>query len=325
MGGSMKSSLPFDPHRTSLYTGDELMAGFDGHDVSTTLDQRIQAYLDDWKRQRPRNLEEGLAQREHDYRIEAALQDFIDPPDANPKKVIGIMGKHDTPRSDPAYREVARLAWSLSRPQDEYLILTGGGLGMMEAASLGAYLGPYPATVIDETIEGLGNEEDASYIEAARELRAKYPDHGDSLAVPTWSYSKEPISQFSSHIAKHFENSSREEGLLAVALHGVVFAPGGAGTLQEIFQDAAQNTYWSFNWRSPMIFFGKEFFTERFPAYQLLMARAIEDGYDDMVGLCDSVEDVLEFLQGCGPRPQPVTDPPPRRLGRSGPAWITQP
>ncbi|MDQ3877184.1 MAG: hypothetical protein M3290_02365 [Actinomycetota bacterium] len=252
---------PFDPGRTTLYSRDELMAGFDGQDASTTLDQRIQAYFDDWKSSRPRNLDEGLAQREHDYRVEVALQDFIDPEDAPSKKVVGVMGSHQTRRDEPIYREVARLGWLLSPPQNDYLVLTGGGPGLMEAASLGAYLAPHPVDTIDEATSFLGATTDAEYIVAAGELRDRFPRHGDSLAVPTWSYANEPVSQFTSHIAKHFENSSREEGLLALAIYGVVFAPGGAGTLQEIFQDAAQNTYWSFNWRSPMVFLGRTEFT----------------------------------------------------------------
>ncbi|MEA2487883.1 MAG: hypothetical protein QOF16_1537 [Actinomycetota bacterium] len=315
--------LPFDPARTTLYDRDELMSGFDGKDASTTLDQRIQTYFDAWKSRRPRKLEDGLAQREHDYRIEVALQDLIDPPDAPAKRVVGIMGSHQMSRRLPIYREVCRLAWSLSPPQNHYMVLTGGGLGLMEAASLGAYLAPHPEASIDEAIDLLGDKEDADYILAADELRARYPEHGDSLAVPTWSYSHEPISQFSSHIAKHFENSSREEGLLAVATYGVIFTPGGAGTLQEIFQDAAQNTYWSFNWRSPMIFLGRREFSEDFPAYQLLIARARADGYDDMVGLFDDVADVVAFLEASPPRPKPIDNPPPRTFGRAGPALTT--
>jgi predicted Rossmann-fold nucleotide-binding protein len=310
---------PFDAKRETLYTTEELMAGFDGHDVMTSLDQRIQVYLDEWKKQRPRDLDEGLAQREHDYRIEEALQDFIAPPGEPTRKVVGIMGSHNIPRSEGAYKDVVHLAWRLSTPQDDYTVLTGGGLGIMEAASLGAYLAPQPEAVLDEAIGSLGEKEDAAYIHAARELRSRFPEHGDSIAVPTWSYSHEPISQFSSHIAKHFENSSREEGLLAVAIHGVIYAPGGAGTLQEIFQDAAQNTYWSFKWRSPMIFLGKDYFTKRFPAYQLLMKRAEEDGYADMVGLCDTIDEVIDFLHGCEPRPMPAGFEPQRAVGRSGP------
>lgn len=314
--------LPFKSHRPNLYTRDELTAGFDGHDISTTLDQRIQAYFDGWRQQRPRDLNEGLAQRTHDYFIETALENFLNPVDGPSVKIVGVMGKHDTPRRASIYREVARLSWLLSRPRRDYLVVTGGGPGIMEAGSLGAYLSPCPEDAIDDAIEMLGDHRGAAYINAANALRKKYSTPGDCLAVPTWSYAGEPISQFSSHIAKYFANSVREEGLLAIALYGVVFAPGGAGTFQEIFQDATQNTYWSFNWRSPMVLLGKSFFTDKFPVYQLLAARAKADGYEDMVAICDTADEAVEFLEERGPKPKEVPDPPPRTFGRSGPAFL---
>lgn len=40
-----------------------------------------------------------------------------------------------------------------------------------------------------------------------------------------------------------------------MGFYGAIFAPGGPGTLQEAFMDAAQNGYGSYNWYSPMIFF----------------------------------------------------------------------
>jgi hypothetical protein len=52
----------------------------------------------------------------------------------------------------------------------------------------------------------------------------------------------EPPSPFPTDIGKYFQNSVREDGLLAVAKHGIIFAQGKAGTLQEdLFEDAAQN------------------------------------------------------------------------------------
>ena len=87
----------------------------------------------------------------------------------------------------------------------------------------------------------------------ADDLRARFAPGGESLAIPTWVTAGEPISLFASHIAKYFSNSIREDGLLAVATAGIVFAPGGAGTMQEIFQDGAQNAYRLFG-RSPMAF-----------------------------------------------------------------------
>ena len=93
----------------------------------------------------------------------------------------------------------------------------------------------------------------AGYMRVADGIRERFAPGGESLAIPTWVTAGEPISQFASHIAKYFSNSIREDGLLAVATAGIVFAPGGAGTMQEIFQDAAQNAYRVFG-RSPMAF-----------------------------------------------------------------------
>ncbi len=61
-----------------------------------------------------------------------------------------------------------------------------------------------------------------------------------SIGIPTWLYGHEPPAPFATHIAKYFANSVREDGLLTIAKHGVIFAPGSAGTTQEIFQDATQ-------------------------------------------------------------------------------------
>ena len=83
-----------------------------------------------------------------------------------------------------------------------------------------------------------------------------------SLAIPTWLYDHEPVGRFASHIAKYFANSIREDGLLRVAGAGVVFAPGGAGTVQEVFQDLAVNTYADPADRAPMVFLNRDHFTD---------------------------------------------------------------
>ena len=79
--------------------------------------------------------------------------------------------------------------------------------------------------------------EDPFYFEAAYDARAAYPDGQPNLALPTWFYGHEPTNLFSSYIAKYFANSLREDGLLAIARHGVIYAPGSAGTVQEVFMD----------------------------------------------------------------------------------------
>src|SRR5690606_38756 len=97
-------------------------------------------------------------------------------------------------------------------------------------------------------------------------------DRGESLAIPTWFYGHEPPTPLATSIAKYFSNSLREDGLLAVAADGVVFAPGRAGTIQEVFQDAAQNYYRVHHDRfSPMVFLDHEgCWTDTFPVGPIL-------------------------------------------------------
>src|ERR1035441_8704757 len=49
--------------------------------------------------------------------------------------------------------------------------------------------------------------------------------------------------QIGTNIGKYFQNSIREDGLVSLGTHGIVFAEGKAGTIQEVFQNATQNYY----------------------------------------------------------------------------------
>jgi hypothetical protein len=114
-------------------------------------------------------------------------------------------------------------------------------------------------------------------------------------------------------VAKYFENHVREEGLLAVALGGVVFAPGNAGTVQEIFQDACQNYYRVYGGlKSPMVLLGRDYWDptgpvasaagdRRKPAYPLLRALAEEKGFADRLLLTDDLDEAVRFLRERGP------------------------
>ena len=58
--------------------------------------------------------------------------------------------------------------------------------------------------------------------------------------------------------------------MLTIAKGGLIYSPGSAGTLQEIFQEAVQNHYLSFGYASPMIFLGVDYWTDEMPIYPLL-------------------------------------------------------
>jgi predicted Rossmann-fold nucleotide-binding protein len=292
-------NLPYDPFRESLYTVDELMHGYTAENPAGSLDARIALHFAENDKKHP-SVHEALAQRLHDHAIDSALYRFVNPKGSAPRTVVGIMGSHSTSRSCDDYAKIVRIAWQLCRKG--YCVVTGGGPGMMEAANLGAYLANEEEGALGEALGMLaaaptypGNG--PAYIAAAHEVRKRYAGSGASLAIPTWAYAAEPTGQFSSAIGKYFSNSIREDGLLAIAARGVVFAPGSAGTLQEIFQDTAHNSYWSFHSRAPMVFFKKSFFDGVPSIFKVAQARAKQDGYEDMLGIFDEPQEVVDFIE----------------------------
>jgi predicted Rossmann-fold nucleotide-binding protein len=133
-------------------------------------------------------------------------------------------------------------------------------------------------------------------------VRARWPEGGESLAVPTWVYLDEPTGAFATSIAKYFTNSIREDGLLAIARSGVVYAPGGAGTTQEIFTDTAQNSLTLYEVRSPMVFFGRAFYEQERPELVAAARRQAEDfGWAHLIDVCDDPAEVVAFLDAHDP------------------------
>ena len=294
---AIPAGLPYDPFRDSLYTREELMEGWPGE----TLDARIERHvLEHGFRAPPTN--EALAQRLHDHAIDVALSELLC---AEPRgRVVGVMGSAATPRTDPWYRRVAELSRALAR--SGYLVASGGGPGSMEAANLGAFLADHPDEGLDEALAVLRrapayDRDPGPYTAAAAEAWELLAPGAPSIAIPTWFYPHEPVGQFATHVAKYFANSIREDGLLAIAVAGVVFAPGRAGTLQELFQDAAQNAY-HIRGRSPMVLFGTEHYDGDPSIYALLRDQARRfGGYDALVTLTDEPAEATAFLDGHEP------------------------
>lgn len=291
------SGLPYNPFRIKLYTVAELMQGYDGKDPKTTLDAKIAQFYNDHGGNSP-TADVALGERIHDYAIDLALDKLV-----KGMRIVGIMGGHLALRNTPMYAAVARLGKLLTSVR--YTVVTGGGPGVMEAANLGAYMAQYSDDQLDEAIAMLAqapsyDADPAKYIDAACQTTKKFPAKGAlSLSVPTWAYSHEPTGQFASHIAKYFANSIREDGLLALGTYGVIFAPGAAGTLQEIFQDTSHNSYKTFNYRAAMVFFGKKFYTDSPSIFHVVKDRATKDkpGWGEFLGLCDTPEEAVRFIE----------------------------
>lgn len=301
----LSAELPFRPYRSGLYTVEELYEGFDpaipGSFWQHARDSKIYAYYEQLRhRNEPMPIMDTLAMRLHDHALEDALDDLLFADPAGPRKVVAIMGGHAMRRDQAIYREVARMARGLARAG--YLVATGGGPGAMEAANLGAYLAEQDDDALDQALAILvGDVEYSShhYLELGLQVRQRWPrsaGQGESLAIPTWFYGHEPSNVFASHIAKYFANSVREDGLLAIASHGVVYAPGSAGTIQEVFMDACQNHYGTFPLVSPMVLLGVEHWTTRFPVWPLLQAMSAGRPWGELIGLCDRGDEVLSFI-----------------------------
>ena len=283
---------PYVVRPDRLYTRDDLMQGWrPGADHSVTLDGRIYAYVKAHGGRVP-DVEEGLAQRTHDHFMDVALARFLM---RTGRPVVGIMGGSSTLAADLNYRRVVGLTAALSRRG--YLVVGGGGLGIMEAANLGAYLADRSDAERDAAVDALASArpwttDPAGYMAAADGIRDRFAPGGESLAIPAWVIAGEPISQFASHIAKYFSNSIREDGMLAVATAGIVFAPGGAGTMQEIFQDAAQNASRVFG-RSPMAFLDTHHYCVETGLYPALERQAERLGFVDLLSVGDEPEQIL--------------------------------
>ena len=302
----LQQQLPFRPYRKGLYTVDELYEGFDPavHNSfwTSARDSRIYAYFDASRRaEGPISIMDALAMRLHDHAIEDALDDLLHHHRDEPLQVAAVMGGHAMRRGEPVYTEIARATRALTRLG--YFVATGGGPGAMEAANLGAYLADHDEAVLTEAIEHLGQDQDYRshrYLELALEVRRRWPagpGRGESLAIPTWFYGHEPSNVFASHIAKYFANSVREDGLLAIAKAGVIYAPGSAGTVQEIFMDVTQNHYVTFEVISPMILLGVDYWTKTLPVWPLLQAMSAGKPWAELLSLCDHGDAAVEFIR----------------------------
>jgi len=303
------SDMLYSAGRDTLYTVDELMAGYRSDAPMQSLDARIAAHVAA-SGVPPADVVEAIAQVVHDQGVDQAMRAYVAASVASGRPVAGVMGGSSTPRDAPAYRLAAETAKALS--EAGLLVATGGGLGIMEAGNLGAYFAGRPQEELHAAIDELkrwptypGHE--ANYIDGARAITAAAPAGAPSLAVATWRFADEPISQFATHIAKLFQNSVREDGLLSIANAGVTYFEGGFGTLREIFQDLAQNGAAAPQHQMAMVFVDTAAYGQPGSPFNLARTRArrANPRFDDLITLADSADSVVDAVKTAASRQVP--------------------
>lgn len=308
-------NLPYQPIRQELYSPAELFHGFEPGKPSSwgeTVDFAIYRHFVMEGRSAPTNPYVGMMQALHDNAITQSTAALI-----AGRRVAAIMGDHKMARDSATYKDVAALARRLTR--SGILMCTGGGPGAMEASHLGASLSGgtdsdldnalallktqpvvpalgsivNPKGVVDPTLVAQAH----AWFKPAYEIAPSISSPGKSLAVPTWAYGHEPTTPFATHVAKYFQNSIREDGLLALAKQGIVYSEGKAGTIQEIFQDGAQNYYKTFGYFSPMVLLGVQYWTTTYPVVGVLQKLFTSADFAKYVLVTDDVDTAAQFIE----------------------------
>jgi predicted Rossmann-fold nucleotide-binding protein len=292
--------VPYNIAPKCLYDGYSLYKGYvpgDDESFKTCFDSMVYKHFLE-KGKMTRGVEESLARALHDHGMHIALNDFFNKYDS--RCCVGVMGGHALKRNDEMYRTIVILSKNLT--ELGFYMISGGGPGAMEATHLGAWMAGRSMDETDDAISILAQStsfDDSKWMSTAFQVMEKYPQSQYvSLGIPTWLYGHEPSTPLATHIAKFFDNSIREDSILTLAYGGIIYAPGSAGTMQEIFQEAVQNHYLSFGFSSPMIFLGKKFWTEEMPAYPLLEGLIETGKYKNLrLTLTDDSNQVVKALQ----------------------------
>ncbi|WP_344214734.1 Rossmann fold nucleotide-binding protein [Kribbella sancticallisti] len=283
-------ALPFDPYRGTLYAAEELYAGLSGG-YEATPDAQIYA----WSRQHDEkgDTSRTLAAALHDHSIADALHEL---PEGKPW--IGVMGGHGIARASPTYKSAVLLGRTLARIG--LTVATGGGPGAMEAANLGSSLASYDDAAVEAALTALAavpsfRPSIASWAMAGLAVRRDFPGEG-GVSIPTWFYGHEPPNVFATSIAKYFSNALREDVLLSRARGGIIYLPGAAGTVQEIFQAVTPNFYGDPATQIPMILVDVEHWTSRLPVWPLLQSLANDRPMAASLHLVDTIEEAAKLV-----------------------------
>ncbi len=276
-------AAPVHPARHTLYSPAEL---YDSVLVGDRYEDGLDARAYAWSK-RPRTPGESMLRALHDHAMDEALDRFVDD-----RRMVGVMGGHRMQRGSREYAEAAWLGRELGR---RHTVATGGGPGAMEAANLGALCARLDDSALDthlSAVSAVGSyaPDITAWARVGLDVVTEVGREAtETLGIPTWHYGHEPSNVFATAIAKYFRNAPREAILLEVCDAGIVFLPGAAGTVQEVFQDACENYYADPTTVAPMVLVGHDYWTRTLPAWPLLKRLATDRHMETHVHLVDSV------------------------------------
>ncbi|RMB62519.1 LOG family protein [Tessaracoccus antarcticus] len=287
---------PLNPYRASLYRAVNLYDTMPAGSYADSFDALAYA----WTRAgggMP-SLQKTLVAALHDHAISDALEEYLD--DLGQQQVVGVMGGHAVERGSSGYATTAALGMTLA--QEGFLVASGGGPGAMEAANLGARLSPHGPEALGEALGMLASVPSFrpsidDWVRVAFDVKARFAGGADTLGVPTWFYGHEPPNVFATRIAKYCSNAVREATLLELCRGGLIFLPGAAGTVQELFQAVTANYYATDpSTITPLVLVGIQQWGGVLPAWPLLRSLGTGRAMGDAIALVDTIEEAGAWL-----------------------------
>ncbi|MDF1757597.1 MAG: LOG family protein [Legionellaceae bacterium] len=148
------------------------------------------------------------------------------------------MGRGSIKRDSKQYQTAAFIGKKLA--EQDYILITGGGPGTMEATHLGAWFAGRKDNELQDAINILKKTtdiRDANYFKGAILVKKKYPRIRNTIdiAIPTFVYGVEFSNIFAHKYVLYFNNAIREETIVILSKNGIILLPGGYGTMIELF------------------------------------------------------------------------------------------
>ncbi len=287
---------PLNPYRASLYRAVNLYDTMPTGVYADSFDATAYA----WTRSggAVASLEKTLVAALHDHAISDALDEYLT--GLHQQRVVGIMGGHAMERGSDAYAMTAALGMELA--SGGFLVASGGGPGAMEAANLGARLSPHGPEALGVALGMLARVPSFrpsvdAWVRVAFDVKERFAGGADTLGVPTWFYGHEPPNAFATRIAKYCSNAVREATLLEVCSGGLIFLPGAAGTVQELFQAVTANYYATDPaMMTPLVLVGRHQWRRTLPAWPLLESLAAGRPMAGAIALVETIEEAGAWL-----------------------------